>query len=71
MKKLITSMIVSVVMGQPILAGPLSMAQWRLTGDPKLPGRFQSRWDRDRLGWTMEEHKYVGGPAIVANRTIG
>ena len=52
MKKLIASMIVSVMMGQPILAGPLSMAQWRLTSDPKLPGRFQSA-----------ATKYVGAPA--------
>ena len=63
MKKLIATMIVSVIMGQPILAGPLSMAQWRLTGDPKLPGRFQSA-----------ATKYVGAPAIQeakdANRTM-
>ena len=53
MKKLIASMIVSVIMGQPILAGPLSMTQWRLTGDSKSPERFQSA-----------TAKYIGAPAI-------
>ena len=53
MKKLIASMTVSVIMGQPILAGPLSMVQWRLTDDPKLLGRFQSA-----------SSKYVGAPTI-------
>ena len=36
MKKLIASMIVSVIMGQPILAGPLSMDTTTINGDPKL-----------------------------------
>lgn len=53
MKKLIATMIVSVIMGQPILASPLSMAQWRLTGDPNLLGRFQ-----------YAGTKYVGAPTI-------
>ena len=63
-------MIVSVITGQPILAGPLSMEQWRLTDDPKLLGHFQSGWDRDGLGGTMEEHKYVGGPVTATNKTM-
>ena len=53
MKKLIATMIISVIMGQPVLAGPLSMAQWRLTGDPKLLGRFQ-----------YADTKYVGAPTM-------
>ena len=57
MKKLIASMIVSVIMGQPILAGQLSMAQWRLTDDPKL----------DASNLLPLNNVYV--PAIQKNRT--
>ena len=66
MKKLIASMIVLSIIGQPILASPLSMAQWRSTGDPNLLGdTVQSSWDHDGLRWTAKGHKYVDGPVMI------
>ncbi len=78
MKKLIVTMTIFVMMGQPILAGPLSMDTIAVNGDPKL--QDASNLDGTAVAWggrgdsssvdglQRTGTKYVNAPAQNAER---
>ena len=85
MKKLISSMIISMIIGQPILAGPLSMDITTINGDPKLQDASnldEAVWPRVDDGRAQFKKgslsadslqrtgtKYVGAPVITDTKS--